>query len=358
MDSVANPKEKHSWRDRGDEFDLAANTMGAPAFGLYSWLLFHQTKYKIKNFFCWEVREVFNIKETSTLKKYLEQIADSRFARVIFAPRGDAFIFELWKAPTAAKVLDKEGPENSAQDRNFPFTADEPGNGGQPKKSVQGGKIPPGGESFGPRTEISGSRTPKDFGVVVDLNTPTPTSLEVEELTTIIKAAQDIPGDLNQVKFFLGQRFLEAALQYDVTLSIPGHLLHAWQDSLRFDGHNQVKAIYRVKNAILYCLQQKEIGLNIRNRVGYFFDAVKRARTPSNKPEKKEVLERVKPRERTAAEIHEENLLYWQSLSLEDLKEKFTTLKKMGLSAPSRNWLLEGAKLSRFQKEFLDWVNQ
>lgn len=356
MDSVDSPKID---LQALDPIDRAAFTMGAPALGVYLYLQMKTLQQKRTTWHCWEVREKLQIQEQRTLKKYLEAVEASGMARIIFSPKGDSFLFENWKAPAAVhpQQHDKEGPENYAQAVNFPTTEPEPGVGVPCNLSGLKGKIPPNLQKIRPEGIFSGSKTPIDFGVGVSYK-PT-TTTELEELEETLKAAANQPLGINQIKFFLGGKILEVATSYDSTLTIPGHLLHAWNSSLHLDDHDLVRVITRIKNAVLYVVQQKTLGLPIKNRIGYFFNAIRWARTPSQRPEKKAVLDRLWPPDRTPDEILKEKIEYWQGLSFEEIRKQYTALHGMGLTDPKKvsgKIFLEGVAMSKFKTDFDTWL--
>lgn len=342
-----------------DALDQAAAKLGAPALGVYLYLQMKMVSLKKTAWFCWELREYLNIKEQSTLKKYLDAISQTEMAHIVFSPKGDSFLFQNWKAPRGPEKFGVE-PEISVQGGKIPFTGDTESQPGEPKKSAQAGKIPPETENIGVEPKFSAQEnTNKDFGVVGLNSTPTPSREELEEVQAVIQAAKDIPPGPSQVKFLLGEKIVEAALIYDTTISIPGHLWHAWHDSLRYDSHDLVKAIRRIKNAVLYCLQQKTIGLPIYNRIGYFFHAVKMARTPSRKKEKEEVIKKFDPDKSSPQEVQEEKEKYWRSRTFEELREHYLNLEKMNLIKPHSaplEWFLAGVELTDFKNDVEAWI--
>lgn len=336
MDSVETPQGLDP--KTFDAIDAAAYTLGSPALGVYLYLELKRQAEKRRSFLCAEVREILKIKEHRTFKKYLEMIHDARLATVIFTARGDSFLFEKVFLPVpVGKVAEVAARDFSHPEENFP-------------SSVQ---------SLSPGQEKNPPGTAKDVGGVLELkHQHQQTPCEFPELEEILKLASLRPIGGHQVKLFLGTPLLEAALKYDCTLTIPGHLLHAWQDSIKYDGKDLVQAVQRVKNAVLYVLQQREMGIPIKNRVGYFFDAVRRGRTPSVKPERKAVLEKVRPQERTPEEVHQDKVKYWETRSFEDLKNEWELLEKMNLDrgSTSSKIFLEGVSLSPSGSEFGSWL--
>lgn len=355
-----------------DFVDQAAYTLGAPALGLYLYLQLKKQNMVRPAFLSSEVRIKLKIKDHATFKKYLDQIGEAQLARVIFTPRGDSFLFERVVCPPVSVPTSTEwtaGVEGLVQDQVAPprteiFRQSGPAaNPEVPKISDQLRKNRTSSEKIGPAPKISDevlSKTSKDFGVGVEsLNLKTPPTPSLQALEDLLTLAAVKPISHGEIKIFLGQKIIDLAMNFESTLTIPGHLLHAWQESIRFDGKDLPAAIERVKNSVLYCVQQKALGIPIRNRVGYFFDAIRKARTPSIQPEKKIVLEKLRPAERTADEIQKEKENYWQSLTFDELKSQYETLKKIGLGDMSKSAyrsFLEGVALSKFRAEFNAWA--
>jgi hypothetical protein len=318
-----------------DAIDAAAFTLGAPALGVYLWLEMRRGVHTRAFFVSKTVREILRVKDHATLRKYLNQINEGHLARVIFTPRGDSFAYERVFSPVSVPTSTEwTGPEKSPEDRFKPDS----------------------GEKSPPSAEKIPSENAKGFVGVDLLKTTTTTSLEgLEGLASI---ASVNPSNPNTVKLFLGKSLMEVAIKYDVTLTVPGHLYHAWQDAVKIDGRNFSKAVDRVKNGVLYCIQQMELGIKIQNRVGYFFDSIRRGRTPSTRPEKQKVLEKIKPKERTPQEIENESQVYWESLTLDQVKEQFRGLVRMGMAQEGRpgfTWLMEGVRRSPFAADFETW---
>lgn len=323
-----------------DQVDQAALSLGCPAFGVYLYLTIKRQQYQTTSFVCSDVREKLRIKETATLRKYLDMIHAVPLARIIYTPRGDAFLFEKLTVPGGSAVREK-----TALDRKNPPSTGISGSPTEPIFPAQSRLNRPSAEISGPGPFFSVVDSHKDFGVkgfggVQSLKTPTPTT----------------PAE---VKILLGEKVIGLAAQYHSTITIPGHLWHAWLDSMKYDEKDPGQAVLRVTNAVLYVAQQKELGIKILNHVGYFFDAIKKARTPSKVPEKKQALERAIPREKTPEQVQKEKETYWQARTWEEIKDQFFILQKMGMgnmNHSSYRYFLEGVALSRFNADFTAWL--